>query len=281
MEASPLEATEASRAASRSRITAASDRQTWPWLPIIMYHRIVERRPAHNPYNLCHSQEELERTVRWLRGSGYRIVPLRDVVQARLRGEDVRRLACLTFDDGYADFARNAWPVLQHVDAPATVFLVADRVGDWNTWDYGHDLPVAPLLNREQVRELAVQGVDFGSHSATHPLLPNVPHEDRDCEIAGSKRTLEDLLQREVALFAYPHFAQDEDTRRRVAAAGYLAAVGGEQPENTRFMLHRLDLPAVGFTLQAQLRGWRYQAQRMPMLPPAKRAVLRLSHPRR
>ena len=184
----------------------------------------------------------------------------------------MRRFACLTFDDGYRDFLTHAWPVLKRNAAPATVFLVADRLGGFNTWDYGvAGLDKAPLLDRDEVLQLAAEGVEFGSHSATHPRISTVPVFARAPEIEGSKKTLEALLGREVALFAYPHIDQDEDAQRQVAAAGYLAAVGGEQQAHAQFVLHRVELSRMdALSMRLRLGGWRYRAQHSPAMKLAR-----------
>ena len=203
--------------------------RTWPWFPIVMLHRVTAETPQPNPYDLCRSQGELAQIVYTLRARGHRIVSLGEAVAAHDAGRDISKLACLTFDDGYRDFLTHAWPVLKRNDVPATVFVVSERIGDYNTWDYGTGgLQPAALLSRDEILQLSHEGCEFGSHSATHPMISELAPGDRGPEIAGSKRTLEALLDKE-SLFAYPHIDQDEDAQRQVAAAGYVAAVGGEQ----------------------------------------------------
>jgi peptidoglycan/xylan/chitin deacetylase (PgdA/CDA1 family) len=54
----------------------------------------------------------------------YRVVPLADLVEAvRARRPLPRRAAAITFDDGYADNFRHAFPVLQRLGVQATVFV--------------------------------------------------------------------------------------------------------------------------------------------------------------
>lgn len=240
----------------------------WPWLPIVMLHRVTEVTPQPNPYNLCRSQDELDLIVRTLLHRGRRIVTLGEAVAALDRREEVSHLACLTFDDGYRDFFTHAWPVLKHHGVPATVFLVADRIGGWNTWDANtKGLDQVPLMDLDQIHQLIGDGCEFGSHSATHPHLSSLPPRQRDPEILGARRTLENLIEREVPLFAYPHNDQDEEAQRQLADADFIAAVGGEQANNTRFNLHRVHPSRMDtLSLRFRLGGWHYRAQRSPAM---------------
>jgi peptidoglycan/xylan/chitin deacetylase (PgdA/CDA1 family) len=61
-------------------------------------------------------------------------------------------------------------------------------------------------LRWDEVRQLAAQGVEFGAHTRTHPILSSV-HSGNDLveEIEGSKRILEERLDRPAAHFCYPN----------------------------------------------------------------------------
>ena len=69
-----------------------------------------------------------ERQVRWL-AKHYTIVPLAEFVDRLLHGTSLRGVAAITFDDGYTGVFKWAWPLLRHLQIPATVFLVADAHG--------------------------------------------------------------------------------------------------------------------------------------------------------
>src|SRR5205085_263883 len=110
----------------------------------------------------------------------------------------------ITFDDGYADFVDHAAPLLRRHGFTAMVFLVSDRIGSTNEWDtvYGETLP---LLDWEVVRSLQAEGIDFGSHTATHPKLTGLSPAQVVRELARSRATLEQRLERRVTAVAYPH----------------------------------------------------------------------------
>ncbi len=62
-----------------------------------------------------------------------------------------------------------------------------------------------------EVRQLAENGVDFGAHTVTHPVLSRIA-EDRELveEIQQSKRRIEEELKRPVLHFCYP-YGREED----------------------------------------------------------------------
>jgi peptidoglycan/xylan/chitin deacetylase (PgdA/CDA1 family) len=90
---------------------------------ILTYHRVAVS--AEDPLELCVAPERFREQLQVLRSLGD-IVPLGEL--ARLRGRRGVRFA-ITFDDGYADNALAAAPILDGEGAAATVFVVAGAVG--------------------------------------------------------------------------------------------------------------------------------------------------------
>lgn len=246
-----------------------------PWFPIVMLHRVVEKAPQPNPYNLCMAQADLERVVRFLRDTGYVLTTVEHAIDEWRQGRPVTQFACLTFDDGYQDFYTHAMPILEALNCPASVYVVTRRLGETNTWD-ALEMPEARLLTEAQIHDLTLRGVRFGVHSATHPRLSRLTPAERIDEIAGAKRDLEALLDREAEVFCYPHWDQDESVRAEVVAAGFTAALGGEQPQHQPSLLHRVDLDRLDtLSLRYHLHGWRHRLHRMPALAQAKRIAKR------
>jgi peptidoglycan/xylan/chitin deacetylase (PgdA/CDA1 family) len=82
-------------------------------------------------------------------------------------------------------------------------------------------------LTWEQVRELAVAGIDVGSHTMSHPILTRIPIEQAREELAGSRARIEAQGGRPVVSLAYPNgLATDFSPQIEALArdAGYLAA---------------------------------------------------------
>ena len=67
----------------------------------------------------------------------HRPVPLTRVLACVRNGESSRGRVAVTFDDGYADVAREAAPALAEYDVPATFFVTTDMIGSTREfwWD--------------------------------------------------------------------------------------------------------------------------------------------------
>jgi len=158
--------------------------------------------------------------MRWFHRAGYQTASLDQWLRDAVPDKHV----LLTFDDGYDDLYEHLLPlVIQHQYKPL-IFLVADRIGQSNVWDQASGLRARNLLTLEQIREMQGCGVDFGSHTLTHPWLPDVPDAQLHREVRDSKHRLEDLLGVEITSFAYPYGGVDMRVRSAVQAAGYKAA---------------------------------------------------------
>jgi peptidoglycan/xylan/chitin deacetylase (PgdA/CDA1 family) len=77
----------------------------------------------------------------------------------------------------------------------------------------------------EQAREMAANGVEIGSHTATHPILPRLSDERLRQEMRQSKDHIETELRRKVETFCYPNGDSDSRVRREIERAGYGCAV--------------------------------------------------------
>ena len=107
----------------------------------------------------------------------------------------------------------------------AVVFLVADPTLSSNAWDASAGEPWAALMTRRQAREMSRAGIEIGSHTLTHPRLPDLGADRLAWELGESKRVLESWLHEPVVSLAYPYGAVDERVKRAAQLAGYACAV--------------------------------------------------------
>lgn len=71
-----------------------------------------------------------------------------------------------------------------------------------------YTVPLSPvMLSWEQVTEMHQQGISFGAHTMTHPILSRLPVNDAKKEILDSKNLIEEKLQTKVRHFAFPNGA--------------------------------------------------------------------------
>lgn len=99
---------------------------------IVNYHRVVQdfdvMRRTSIPAMLITSRT-FEQQIDWI-AQRYRITTLDEIGSVLESGRHSRkRLAAITFDDGYADLYHNAFPILRRKGHPAAVFVVSDLVG--------------------------------------------------------------------------------------------------------------------------------------------------------
>src|SRR5262244_3804026 len=99
---------------------------------VLSYHRVVEEFADHVQNSIppmLISTSMLEQQLDWV-GSRYSFVSLDELAAAMESGKkDPRRLAAVTFDDGYADVYHQALPLLRRKGIPAAVFVVTDLIG--------------------------------------------------------------------------------------------------------------------------------------------------------
>jgi peptidoglycan/xylan/chitin deacetylase (PgdA/CDA1 family) len=156
--------------------------------------------------------------LRWLSRQGLRGVSVGELLDAHAAGTP-RGLVGLSFDDGYADFAEHAVPVLRRHGCTATVFVVAGRMGEDNTWD--PEGPRKPILTAEALTTVAAADMEIGSHGFLHTSLPEAPEATLTSEVGQSRMLLENVTGTTVRGFCYPYGHVSARAVNAVATAGY------------------------------------------------------------
>lgn len=213
-----------------------------PWLPILMYHRVVDQLDKPDRYRLCVSTTEFENQMRYIRDRRFEVISIEEVATAM---EDNiwpwKKPAVITFDDGYMDNYTCAFPILKKYRLKASVMLVTSHIGGTNVWDQDEDADGTPLMGHNEIREMARHGISFGSHTLTHRSLQQLDEDGARKEIVDSKSALEELTGSEIPTFCYPYGHSTPGLQKIVKDAGYSAAIGIEQEEHTLFNLSRVN----------------------------------------
>jgi len=193
-----------------------------------MYHRVIPAGSSATA-RYCVKLEAFESQLCYLHDAGYYSVSLEKWRLAiQMKRPLPGRAVILTFDDGYFDFITHAWPLLKRYGFSATIFLVTDEVGGSNRWGHVFGEQVL-LLGWNEIRQLQREGVEFGSHSASHPYLTALSAQDIVREGARSRASLECELGVPVQTFAYPYGAEDGVVRHLIGASGYVLGLSRRQ----------------------------------------------------
>jgi peptidoglycan/xylan/chitin deacetylase (PgdA/CDA1 family) len=95
---------------------------SYDWPLILAYHSVSEYRKDALAVNVA----AFENQITWLHRHGYRSITLAEFMTETI--ETGKRIAIITFDDGYADNYTLAFPILKRYGCVATIFLVSDYV---------------------------------------------------------------------------------------------------------------------------------------------------------
>lgn len=182
--------------------------------------RVRPRRAPHEVVLCYHNVADAERAAfaRQMRAVRARIDRL------RARGATSATHVRVTFDDALAGLLRNGLPECVAAGVPATVFAVTRNLGRPPAWDIapGHPDASERSMTEDEIRDAAsLPGVDFGSHTATHPRLTETDDHVLRTELVESRADLERMTGRPVTELAYPHGRTDARVAAAVRSAGY------------------------------------------------------------
>jgi peptidoglycan/xylan/chitin deacetylase (PgdA/CDA1 family) len=203
----------ASQVRQLAEVDVTTEDTAGPIVPVLLYHSISDSPSQDERFAVSRAQFEAHAAA--VHASGRATLSISDLARA-LRGESAlpERVAAITFDDGFADNYDAVLSLLNR-QLNSTLYIITGTIG-------------APdRLTQSQVAQLAhMRGVEIGAHTVCHPYLDELDEHEIGEEVASSKRELEDLVQRTVRSFAYPHGAYDRRVRQAVVDAGYRSAVG-------------------------------------------------------
>lgn len=179
-------------------------------IPILMYHSISDEPESGHPYFWINTSPiRFAEHMRFLKENDYKVISLTDAAEI-LKSAPINpdnsvgivhhKYVVVTFDDGFADFQTGAFPILMEYGFCATVFLPTGFISD-----KASVLKGKKCLHWSDVCELAKSGVQFGSHTVTHPKLLDLQWDQVESEIEESTKTLEDKLGKRVESFSYPY----------------------------------------------------------------------------
>jgi peptidoglycan/xylan/chitin deacetylase (PgdA/CDA1 family) len=83
-------------------------------------------------------------------------------------------------------------------------------------------------MSWDNIREMNENGLDFGAHTVTHPILTNLTLNQAKFEIVESKKIIEKKLNKTITTFCYPNGSPSDynsDIIKILRDNGFLCAV--------------------------------------------------------
>lgn len=181
-------------------------------VPVLMYHAIDQNDKVTK---LSVRPESFARQMEFLHKNKYNVVTL-DKIVSYLRNKEPMppKTIAITFDDGFYNNYKYAYPVLKKYNIPAAIFVIVGNIGQ------------PGYLGWKEIKEMSDSGIiTIGSHTISHKWLPTTGTAQLRRELADSKSALEEKLGKKVDALCYPIGAHDERVERETNKAGYLCAV--------------------------------------------------------
>jgi peptidoglycan/xylan/chitin deacetylase (PgdA/CDA1 family) len=113
-------------------VSAALTLRTGPQLSILIFHRVLPERDPLFPREMFAAR--FDRTMAAVAGA-FDVKPLTEAVALLKSGQARRRMLAITFDDGYADNATIALPILQRHRLPATFYVSTGFLNGGRMWN--------------------------------------------------------------------------------------------------------------------------------------------------
>jgi peptidoglycan/xylan/chitin deacetylase (PgdA/CDA1 family) len=233
---------------------------------VLCYHAIGEA------WSSSVSAERLRHHVEFLLRRGYEPRRFIDVVTS----QDGTRSFAITFDDAYTSVLERAFPVLEALAVPGTVFVVTDfadagRPVEWAGLveaGVAEDPTVRRSLTWEQLGDLQRAGWEIGSHTCSHPHLPQLDDVALAWELGESRAACERALGVPCRSIAYPYGDLDDRVVAATEVAGYDAGCS-----LSVFTSGALAWPRVG--VYGADRNTRFRAKVSPAVLTVRRALAR------
>ncbi len=161
-------------------------------VPILCYHGVLDK-----PWGISElfvKVDEFEAQMRYLSEQGYTPIFVSEIANANKYEKPI----IITFDDGYQDVYTNAFPILKKYNIKANVYMISGWIcgGVYMTEEMTKEMAESPLI-------------EIGSHTVTHKALATLSKSDIEYELSQSKKTLEEMLGKEINVLAYPTGSYD------------------------------------------------------------------------
>jgi peptidoglycan/xylan/chitin deacetylase (PgdA/CDA1 family) len=149
--------------------------------------------------------------------------------RGQLAADKNRKFVAITFDDAFISVAENGLPELDKYSFHSTIFVPVGWLGKTPGWaletsGVGSAEPQElseVVMSSDQLQGLNRASVSLGSHTLTHPSLPDIESEQAREEVERSRLLLAELTGRDIFELSFPYGAHSEPTVALCRAALY------------------------------------------------------------
>ncbi|MGA9525306.1 MAG: polysaccharide deacetylase family protein [Myxococcaceae bacterium] len=125
---------------------------------ILSYHRVVDDftgEVQRSIPGLLISRETFRRHLDEVQSAGFDVVSLEDALNVISGERAAKRDVCvITFDDGYRDIYRHAFPLLRELGLPATIYLASGFVGTDKRFNHDRLFHLLLLAQKRRLRPM-------------------------------------------------------------------------------------------------------------------------------
>jgi peptidoglycan/xylan/chitin deacetylase (PgdA/CDA1 family) len=178
---------------------------------VLLYHRFAE--DGYPSTNI--RTEQFESHLAQLKAGGYNFMSVAQAVDQMKQGAVFpSRTVIITVDDAYKSVVDTGWPMMKAAGVPFTLFVSTDPV------DAGH----GNYMNWNDVRRLAVEGVDIGHHTASHLHMVAAGLEVAMADVRKASERFNAELGAIPKIFAYPYGEYNLEMAAAIEKEGFTAA---------------------------------------------------------
>jgi peptidoglycan/xylan/chitin deacetylase (PgdA/CDA1 family) len=159
-------------------------------LSILIFHRVLPQVDALFPQE--QDARRFTEVLSWV-GRWFQVMPLEDAMIRLGNGSLPARAAAITFDDGYADNATQALPILQRHGMVATFFVATGFLDGGRMWN--DSIIEAVRLHRSKILDLRDMGL------GVHPVESNDQRRRAILSLLEQIKYLEPGHRREAVVF--------------------------------------------------------------------------------
>ncbi|MCK4528378.1 polysaccharide deacetylase family protein [candidate division WOR-3 bacterium] len=160
---------------------------------ILLYHNIA---PTIGPYGSIVTPDTFKKHIRFIKRQGLPILSPKEFFSARSG-------VLITFDDGFLELYKYAFPILMDEEVSALIFVVSGYAGKKNAWDIslGKSFTHLPW---DKIKEMYRYNIAIGSHSHLHPDYTRSSKITVEKDVKESFERISEEIGERIVYLSYP-----------------------------------------------------------------------------